>query len=230
MPSPLSRTNLAGPSGPFKTNPHPFNRLQPLELSCLSFCNSHPLFSIACSLFSQNTGGGVPPGQPSTLPTLRLSDVQTGRRYFVRPLFSYSYKLLFPQPLYFDNHLNCPRVWGVLLAYPPHSSVATFAAIITPLNRVGRIHEGDLRWSDRGLYSGNYIGAYRRSCVRRAESVQFDGAAERDAGSDRAGYFELRLCSARRDDSDARRRQVAHGDPSAERCEGHGDFADAHAV
>src|ERR1700730_15072721 len=118
MPSPLSRTNLAGPSGPFKTNPHPFNRLQPLELSCLSFCNSHPLFSIACSLFSQNTGGGVPPGQPSTLPTLRLSDVLTGRRYFVRPLFSYSYKLLFPHPLYFDNHPRC-RGCGVSVLIIP---------------------------------------------------------------------------------------------------------------
>ncbi len=28
------------------------------------------------------------------------------------PLFSYSYELLFPQVLCFDNHLRCPRVWG----------------------------------------------------------------------------------------------------------------------
>jgi hypothetical protein len=31
--------------------------LQPLELSCLSFCNNLPLFSVAYSLFCQNTGG-----------------------------------------------------------------------------------------------------------------------------------------------------------------------------
>ena len=31
---------------------------------------------------------------------------------FDGPLFSYSYELLFPQPLYFDNDLNCPGVWG----------------------------------------------------------------------------------------------------------------------
>src|SRR6267143_2907581 len=31
---------------------------------------------------------------------------------FVSPLFSYSYELLFPQPLYFDNDPHCPRVWG----------------------------------------------------------------------------------------------------------------------
>jgi hypothetical protein len=31
-------------------------------------------------------------------------------RVFNRPLFSYSYELLFPQPLYFHNHPHCPRV------------------------------------------------------------------------------------------------------------------------
>jgi hypothetical protein len=30
---------------------------------------------------------------------------------FVRPLFSWSYEFLFPQALYFDNHLRCPGVW-----------------------------------------------------------------------------------------------------------------------
>src|SRR5947209_916216 len=29
---------------------------------------------------------------------------------FVAPLFSWSYKLLFPQALCFDKHLRCPRV------------------------------------------------------------------------------------------------------------------------
>jgi hypothetical protein len=29
---------------------------------------------------------------------------------FVPPLFSWSYKLLFPQALSFHNHLRCPRV------------------------------------------------------------------------------------------------------------------------
>ena len=31
---------------------------------------------------------------------------------FVALLFSWSYKLLFPQPLSFDGHLRCPGVWG----------------------------------------------------------------------------------------------------------------------
>ena len=35
--------------------------LPPLEISCLSFSDPHPFFSIACSLFSKNTGGwGIP--------------------------------------------------------------------------------------------------------------------------------------------------------------------------
>jgi len=50
--------------------------LQPLELSCLSFCKSLPLFSIACSLFSQNTrGAGVSlHSRPSDFPTFRPAD------------------------------------------------------------------------------------------------------------------------------------------------------------
>jgi hypothetical protein len=36
------------------------NSLRALELSCLSFCNSFPLFSIVCGLFCKNRGVGVP--------------------------------------------------------------------------------------------------------------------------------------------------------------------------
>jgi hypothetical protein len=36
-----------------------FSGLAPLLVSCLSFSHSSHLFSSACSLFSQNTGGGV---------------------------------------------------------------------------------------------------------------------------------------------------------------------------
>ncbi len=35
---------------------------------------------------------------------------------FVGPLFSYSYELLFPQPLCFDNDLNCPGGGPISLA------------------------------------------------------------------------------------------------------------------
>jgi hypothetical protein len=39
---------------------HLFSTLPPLVFSCLSFSHSFPLFSATCSLFFQNTGGGVP--------------------------------------------------------------------------------------------------------------------------------------------------------------------------
>src|ERR1700682_232973 len=103
-------------------------------------------------------------------------------------------------------------------------------AIIAPLNWVGRVHEADLRRSDRGLRGGHYLWAYRRASVQRAEPVQFYGLAKRGAGAVGAGYYRLRLCSTRRNDCDARRGEAAHGDTGAEGSEGRGDFADADAV
>ncbi len=52
--------------------------LRTLCCSLRSFSHSRPLFSIVCRLFSQNTGGWGTLRQPSTLPTFRLSDLQTG--------------------------------------------------------------------------------------------------------------------------------------------------------
>jgi hypothetical protein len=40
---------------------HLFSSLPPLEISWRSFCNPHRLFSIACTLFSQNAGVGGHP-------------------------------------------------------------------------------------------------------------------------------------------------------------------------
>jgi len=116
----LSGTSLVSRAHRSSYKPRRFNSLQPLELSSLSFCNSHRLFSVACSLFSQNTGGGYTPRTlcprgsadhpPNSMPPSLRCNLD-----FARPLFSYSYELLFPQALYFDNHLNCPGVWGLHL-------------------------------------------------------------------------------------------------------------------
>ena len=55
-------------------------------------------------------------------------DLFLQRFNFVHPLFSWSYELLFPQPLYFDNDLRCPRGVGV-------SAPATFnAPTLKPAN------------------------------------------------------------------------------------------------
>src|SRR5260221_11961536 len=57
----LSRVNLADTSRRSAPNPRSFNALQPLKVSWLSFSDSRPLFSIACSLFLQFAGGwGIP--------------------------------------------------------------------------------------------------------------------------------------------------------------------------
>ncbi len=54
----LSRTNLADPSLRAPSNSQSINDLPPLEISCRSFSDRHPLFSILCGLFSKNTRVG----------------------------------------------------------------------------------------------------------------------------------------------------------------------------
>jgi len=66
--------------------------LRTLFLSLLSFCRSPRLFSIACGLFLQNTGGGVAPVLPFTSHQPRITN-HVSRS----PLFLWSYKLFFPQ-------------------------------------------------------------------------------------------------------------------------------------
>jgi len=51
---------------------------------------------------------------------------------FACPLFSWSYELLFPQPLYFDNHLRCPRGGGVRTFFPTVRSLCL--CVETPPN------------------------------------------------------------------------------------------------
>ena len=82
----LSRRNRPCPSRRSTPNPNPCNGLQPLETSCLSFCDSRPLFSIACSLFCQNTRGGYTP------PTTALWNQQLTASFF-RSCLQTSYPL-----------------------------------------------------------------------------------------------------------------------------------------
>src|SRR5882762_3431173 len=69
--------------------------LRTLFLSLRSFRCSPRLFSIICGLFVQNTGGM---GYLCDISALSVITCLV----FVAPLFSWSYKFLFPQPLYFD--------------------------------------------------------------------------------------------------------------------------------
>ena len=53
--------------------------------------------------------------KPDLFPTVS-STLLTEKSQFVAPLFSWSYKLLFPQFLSFDKHLRCPPGCGGRLA------------------------------------------------------------------------------------------------------------------
>ena len=52
----------------------------------------------------------LPRGHPFTAHASHSSTHGSIPHHFWLPLFSYSYELLFPQFLYFDNHPHCPRV------------------------------------------------------------------------------------------------------------------------
>src|SRR5258707_10328560 len=54
-PQSFDSCNPCAPKSPFV-----FNRLRTLYLSCRSFCDSCPLFSITSALFDKNTRGGIP--------------------------------------------------------------------------------------------------------------------------------------------------------------------------
>src|SRR6266404_3913467 len=100
----LSPELTSSPSVPTHLNPFPSNRcaffvalkkvnscvlssLPPLVFSLLSFRHRRPLFSMVCSLFVQNAGGGT----PSCVPSGGSAAPQTAR-----PLFSCCYETLFP--------------------------------------------------------------------------------------------------------------------------------------
>src|SRR5258707_6096087 len=56
----LSRATLADHCLRSSSNLHPFKNLPPPKISCPSFPDRRSLFSIACSLFPQNTGVAYP--------------------------------------------------------------------------------------------------------------------------------------------------------------------------
>jgi hypothetical protein len=74
-------------------------------------------------------------GPLSAVPTV-LSDLRRRNSRpsdFARPLFSWSYELLFPQPLCFDNHLRCPMFSRFALCFSRHSSLAArHFSLLTP--------------------------------------------------------------------------------------------------
>jgi len=68
----------------------------------VAFTPNRPLTPLSTAFTQSHRGGRYP--------RVYLRQLRVTIHDFVRPLFSYSYELLFPQALYFDNHLNCPGV------------------------------------------------------------------------------------------------------------------------
>ncbi len=63
-----------------------------------------PVPSVDCAYFPSPRGCATPHAFQISLRSRRIQ--------LPRPLFSYSYELLFPQPLFFHNHPHCLRGWG----------------------------------------------------------------------------------------------------------------------
>src|SRR6266478_218277 len=92
---------------------------------------------------------------PSTFRcTLRIPNVSTGRsdlqafpRSFVAPLFSYSYKPLFPQLLYFHIHPNPRGVGGTSLQSPSELRVSVANPLFSDVCRLSHLSLRSLRRS-----------------------------------------------------------------------------------
>ncbi len=74
---------------------------------------------------SSSTRRSAPP------PTAHYPPLTT-RSLLLPPLFSYSYELLFPQPLCFDNDPHCPGVWGANLPLARVQACKSFASYHIP--------------------------------------------------------------------------------------------------
>jgi hypothetical protein len=111
-------------------------------------------YSLTFTLLLKNTRATLPHGRPrpgsnpkppspSTrratappLPATTRHPLPTLHSLFVSPLFSYSYELLFPQPLYFDNDPHCPPGVGVQASQSPSELCASAplpAGVANPL-------------------------------------------------------------------------------------------------
>jgi hypothetical protein len=82
---------------------------------------------------SQRTSFTPPHLHSLPQPRPALPTTQRPHTTFFRPLFSYSYELLFPQLLYFDNDLNCPGVLPLCGLRAPTPSTLCRAFLATVL-------------------------------------------------------------------------------------------------
>jgi hypothetical protein len=120
-------------------------------------------------------------------------------RHFAAPLFSYSYELLFPQPLCFDNHPHCPGIWasnsriasvflcalGVSVANPFLSYACSFFTASKKINSFAIKQIQPLFRKCRGVRVGIPIP----SLDSRRESTKTPGAGDATTGHPGWGYL-----------------------------------------
>jgi len=159
----LPPTTLARPLTRSSCNSHHFSGLEPLELSCLAFSDRHRLFSIACGLFLQNTGGGGI-SHPSRV---------TANHRFSSHLLSATYESPFFQPLCFHIHLRCPGVAGYRRKFlEQRPSSATRSEEQTRIHVIIKSADGPGdRWL-RAIGAGGKSGHRRRRLARAGDEVR----------------------------------------------------------
>src|SRR6266436_9625737 len=74
------------------------------------------------------------PCSAPSLPATRDCEPLTTHSLPRAPLFSYSYELLFPQPLCFDNDPHCPGVCGTNLRFARMQTCKSFVSYHIPAN------------------------------------------------------------------------------------------------
>jgi hypothetical protein len=109
LPSPLNSANSFVPM-----------LLQPLELSCLSFCSILPLFSMVYGLFLQNTGGG---GTSACSATLQSSCLRTFNRFITPFPATHPSRAKLrgedsPVSPFFATHTEAPTASPLLATHP----------------------------------------------------------------------------------------------------------------
>src|ERR1700730_15843048 len=101
----------------------PASRLGPksafrFPLRCMPLCKAHNMLALCFHSLTNPSRRNLFISHPYKTPGVtsdRREPFAFGeaKSFFVPPLFSYSYELLFPQALYFDNHPHCRGVWGL---------------------------------------------------------------------------------------------------------------------
>jgi hypothetical protein len=81
-----------------------------ISLTCGLFISLCALFRTPILCFQSLADSFAKTPGVGTLAPLNILCASAANSVFARPLFSYSYELLFPQVLSFDNHPNCPGV------------------------------------------------------------------------------------------------------------------------